>query len=162
MAQTPRKSSDEIAQKTKLVRELAQIMEDTGLVEIDFEDENVSVHLSKTGSVSHGPMMAAPAPVAAPAPAATASASAPEAPVDSDLDHAVNSPMVGRAYLAPEPGAAIFVKEGDNVKAGQTLLIIEAMKVMNPITAPKAGVVSRILIEDGQPVEFGEPLIVIL
>ena len=70
--------------------------------------------------------------------------------------------MVGRAYLAPEPGAAVFVKEGDNVKAGQTLLIIEAMKVMNPITAPKAGVVSRILIEDGQPVEFGEPLIVIL
>ena len=162
MAQTPRKSSDEIAQKTKLVRELAQIMKDTGLVEIDFEDENVSVHLSKTGSVSHAPMMAAPAPVAAPAPAATASASAPEAPVDSDLDHAVNSPMVGRAYLAPEPGAAMFVKEGDNVKAGQTLLIIEAMKVMNPITAPKAGVVSRILIEDGQPVEFGEPLIVIL
>jgi len=162
MAQTPRKSSDEIAQKTKLVRELAQIMEDTGLVEIDFEDENVSVHLSKTGSVSHAPMMAAPASVAAPAPAATASAPAPEAPVDSDLDHAVNSPMVGRAYLAPEPGAAMFVKEGDNVKAGQTLLIIEAMKVMNPITAPKAGVVSRILIEDGQPVEFGEPLIVIL
>lgn len=162
MAQTPRKSSDEIAQKTKLVRELAQIMEDTGLVEIDFEDENVSVHLSKTGSVSHAPMMAAPAPVAAPAPAATASAPAPEALVDSDLDHAVNSPMVGRAYLAPEPGAAMFVKEGDNVKAGQTLLIIEAMKVMNPITAPKAGVVSRILIEDGQPVEFGEPLIVIL
>ena len=162
MAQTPRKSSDEIAQKTKLVRELAQIMEDTGLVEIDFEDENVSVHLSKTGSVSHTPMMAAPAPVAAPAPAATALAPAPEAPVDSDLDHAVNSPMVGRAYLAPEPGAAMFVKEGDNVKAGQTLLIIEAMKVMNPITAPKAGVVSRILIEDGQPVEFGEPLIVIL
>jgi len=162
MAQTPRKSSDEIAQKTKLVRELAQIMEDTGLVEIDFEDENVSVHLSKTGSVSHAPMMAAPAPVAAPAPAATASAPAPEAPVDSDLDHAVNSPMVGRAYLAPEPGAAMFVKEGDSVKAGQTLLIIEAMKVMNPITAPKAGVVSRILIEDGQPVEFGEPLIVIL
>jgi acetyl-CoA carboxylase biotin carboxyl carrier protein len=162
MAQTPRKSSDEIAQKTKLVRELAQIMEDTGLVEIDFEDENVSVHLSKTGSVSHAPMMAAPAPVAAPAPAATASAPAPEAPVDSDLDHTVNSPMVGRAYLAPEPGAAMFVKEGDNVKAGQTLLIIEAMKVMNPITAPKAGVVSRILIEDGQPVEFGEPLIVIL
>jgi acetyl-CoA carboxylase biotin carboxyl carrier protein len=137
-------------------------MEDTGLVEIDFEDENVSVHLSKTGSVSHAPMMAAPAPVAAPAPAATASAPAPEAPVDSDLDHAVNSPMVGRAYLAPEPGAAMFVKEGDNVKAGQTLLIIEAMKVMNPITAQKAGVVSRILIEDGQPVEFGEPLIVIL
>jgi acetyl-CoA carboxylase biotin carboxyl carrier protein len=162
MAQTPRKSSDEIAQKTKLVRELAQIMEDTGLVEIDFEDENVSVHLSKTGSVSHAPIMAAPAPVAANAPAATASAPAPEAPVDSDLDHAVNSPMVGRAYLAPEPGAAMFVKEGDNVKAGQTLLIIEAMKVMNPITAPKAGVVSRILIEDGQPVEFGEPLIVIL
>ena len=151
-----------LLKKTKLVRELAQIMKDTGLVEIDFEDENVSVHLSKTGSVSHAPMMAAPAPVAAPAPAATASASAPEAPVDSDLDHAVNSPMVGRAYLAPEPGAAMFVKEGDNVKAGQTLLIIEAMKVMNPITAPKAGVVSRILIEDGQPVEFGEPLIVIL
>ena len=166
MAQTPRKSSDEIAKKTQLVRELAQIMEDTGLVEIDFEDDKISVHLSKTGSVSHAPMMAAPAPIAAPtaapAPAAAPAAPSEDATADSDLDHVVNSPMVGRAYLAPEPGAAVFVKEGDNVKAGQTLLIIEAMKVMNPITAPKAGVVSRILIEDGQPVEFGEPLIVIL
>ena len=152
MAKTPRKSSDEIANKVHLIRELAQIMEETGLVEVDFEDDKVSVHLSKTGSVSHAPMMAAHAPIAAPAPEATA---------DADLENAINSPMVGRAYLAPEPGAAVFVKEGDSVKAGQTLLIIEAMKVMNPITAPNAGVVRRILIEDGQPIEFGEPLIII-
>jgi acetyl-CoA carboxylase biotin carboxyl carrier protein len=106
-------------------------------------------------------MMAAHAPIAAPAPTAAAPAPAPEATADADLENAINSPMVGRAYLAPEPGAAVFVKEGDSVKAGQTLLIIEAMKVMNPITAPNAGVVRRILIEDGQPIEFGEPLIII-
>ena len=163
MAKTPRKSSDEIANKVHLIRELAQIMEETGLVEVDFEDDKVSVHLSKTGSVSHAPMMAAHAPIAAaaPAPTAAAPAPAPEATADADLENAINSPMVGRAYLAPEPGAAVFVKEGDSVKAGQTLLIIEAMKVMNPITAPNAGVVRRILIEDGQPIEFGEPLIII-
>ena len=163
MAKTPRKSSDEIANKVHLIRELAQIMEETGLVEVDFEDDKVSVHLSKTGSVSHAPMMAAHAPIAAaaPAPTAAAPAPAPKATADADLENAINSPMVGRAYLAPEPGAAVFVKEGDNVKAGQTLLIIEAMKVMNPITAPNAGVVRRILIEDGQPIEFGEPLIII-
>jgi acetyl-CoA carboxylase biotin carboxyl carrier protein len=161
MAKTPRKSSDEIANKVHLIRELAQIMEETGLVEVDFEDDKVSVHLSKAGSVSHAPMMAAHAPIAAPAPTAAAPAPAPEATADADLENAINSPMVGRAYLAPEPGAAVFVKEGDSVKAGQTLLIIEAMKVMNPITAPNAGVVRRILIEDGQPIEFGEPLIII-
>ena len=161
MAKTPRKSSDEIANKVHLIRELAQIMEETGLVEVDFEDDKVSVHLSKTGSVSHAPMMAAHAPIAAPAPTAAAPAPAPEATADADLENAINSPMVGRAYLAPEPGAAVFVKEGDSVKAGQTLLIIEAMKVTNPITAPNAGVVRRILIEDGQPIEFGEPLIII-
>lgn len=164
MAKTPRKSSDEIVNKVHLIRELAQIMEETGLVEVDFEDEEVSVHLSKTGSVSHAPIMASHAPIAAaaaPAPTAAAPAPAPEATADADLENAINSPMVGRAYLAPEPGAAVFVKEGDNVKAGQTLLIIEAMKVMNPITAPNAGVVRRILIEDGQPIEFGEPLIII-
>lgn len=165
MSKTSKKSPDAIEEKISLVRELAQIMEDKGLVEIELEDDSVSVHLSKTGSMASisAPMMApavsAPVPPAPIAPAvnqATASSADKAAP-----ENAITSPMVGTVYLAPEPGAAVFVKVGDTVKAGQTLLIIEAMKVMNPITAPSAGTVRQILVDDTQPVEFGEPLIVI-
>ena len=165
MSKTSKKSPDAIEEKISLVRELAQIMEDKGLVEIELEDDSVSVHLSKTGSVApmSAPMMApavsAPVPPAPIAPAVdqtTASSADKVAP-----DNAITSPMVGTVYLAPEPGAAVFVKVGDTVKAGQTLLIIEAMKVMNPITATSAGTVRQILVDDTQPVEFGEPLIVI-
>ncbi|HCP18794.1 MAG: acetyl-CoA carboxylase, biotin carboxyl carrier protein [Candidatus Puniceispirillum sp. TMED52] len=165
MSKAPQKKSDAVDERLRLVRELAKVMEDTGLVEIDLEDDHVSVHLSKTGTMAPAqmmsPMMAAPAPAqsaAASTPVETAKAAAADKSVP---DNAITSPMVGTAYLAPEPGAAVFIKEGDNIKAGQTLLIIEAMKVMNPITAPSTGTVRQILVDDGQPVEFGEPLVVI-
>ena len=159
MSKTPKQTPSAIEEKIRLVRELAQVMEDKGLVEIDLEDENVSVHLSKTGSMmpSQMPMQI---PAQMPAPAASAPAATESAPATAP-ENAMNSPMVGTVYLSPEPGAAVFVKTGDTVKPGQTLLIIEAMKVMNPITATAAGVVRQILVDDGQPVEFGEPLIVI-
>ena len=149
---TPRKTQDSTEQQTRLVRALADIMDEAALTRLRFEDENVSISLSKGGRMP----ASAPAPAAAPAPAPA------PAPAETAIpENALTSPMVGRAYLAPEPGAAPFVKEGDSVKAGQTLLIIEAMKVMNPITATSGGVVRRILVEDAQPVEFGEALIVI-
>ncbi|MDG2466310.1 MAG: acetyl-CoA carboxylase biotin carboxyl carrier protein [Alphaproteobacteria bacterium] len=163
MSKTPKQTPSAIEEKIRLVRELAQVMEDKGLVEIDLEDESVSVHLSKTGSMmpTQMPMqMPMQMPAQMPAPAASAPAATESAPATAP-EHAMNSPMVGTVYLSPEPGAAVFVKTGDTVKSGQTLLIIEAMKVMNPITATTAGVVRQILVDDGQPVEFGEPLIVI-
>jgi len=146
---------------TALVRELAEMLGDTGLTEIEVEDGERKIRVSRGGGVA---MAAAPAPVAAPAPAAPAaaapvpeSATAPEA----DTAGAIKSPMVGTVYLASEPGAANFVKVGDSVTEGQTLLIVEAMKVMNPITADKAGTVKAILVENAQPVEFDQPLVVI-
>ena len=163
MRKTPKQAPNAIEEKIRLVRELAQVMEDKGLVEIDLEDESVSVHLSKTGSLMPAQMpmqMPAQMPTQMPAPAASAPAATESAPASAP-EHAMTSPMVGTVYLSPEPGAAVFVKTGDTVKPGQTLLIIEAMKVMNPITATAAGVVRQILVDDGQPVEFGEPLIVI-
>lgn len=161
MAETKRPSarSGGMNVDTKLVRELAELLAETGLTEIEVEDGDRKVRVSRGGGVAMAaaPMMAAPAP----APAAAAAAPAPaEAPAESHAD-ALKSPMVGTCYLAPEPGAANFVKIGDSVKQGDTLLIIEAMKVMNPITADKAGTVKAILIENAQPVEFDQPLVVI-
>ena len=142
---------------SKLVRELAELLAESGLSEIEVEDGTRKIRVARQ-------LTAAPvAAVSVAAPAATAAVAAPAAepaapvvPVD-----AVKSPMVGTAYLAPEPGAANFVDVGTTVKAGQTLLIVEAMKVMNPITAPAAGTVKAILIDNGQPVEFDQPLLVI-
>lgn len=146
---------------TALVRELAEMLGDTGLTEIEVEDGERKIRVSRGGGVA---MAAAPAPVASPTPAAPAaaapvpeSAAAPEA----DTAGAIKSPMVGTVYLASEPGAANFVKVGDSVTEGQTLLIVEAMKVMNPITADKAGTVKAILVQNAQPVEFDQPLVVI-
>jgi acetyl-CoA carboxylase biotin carboxyl carrier protein len=157
-----KKTSTAASSGSAFVQELADILESAGLVELEYETEEVSIRLSRASSVA-APVMTA-APVAAPAaPAAPAASPAPsDAPVDA-ANHpgAVTSPMVGTAYLAPEPGASDFVKEGDSVKEGQTLLIIEAMKVMNPITAPKAGVVKSIIISNAQPVEYGEALVII-
>jgi acetyl-CoA carboxylase biotin carboxyl carrier protein len=139
-----------------LIRKLAKLLKETGLTEIEFEtdDARIRVNAGATGAVTAAP---AAAPVAAPAAAlAPAPASA-----DAPAVGSVSSPMVGTAYLSPEPSAAPFVKVGDRVAKGQTILIIEAMKVMNPIPAPHAGMVTQILIQDGQPVEFGEPLMVI-
>lgn len=144
---------------TSLVRELAEMLGETGLTEIEVEDGDRKIRVSRGGVV----MAAAPAPMANPAPAAPAATAGPaeSAPAEADTAGAMKSPMVGTVYLAPEPGASDFVKVGDSVKEGQTLLIVEAMKVMNPITADKAGTVKSILVENAQPVEFDQPLIVI-
>lgn len=148
---------------TKLVRELAELLDKTGLTEIEVEDGDRKIKVSRSGGVA---MATAPAPMAAPAPVAAAPASAAAlapAAADAPADHAdaLKSPMVGTAYLAPEPGAPDFIKVGDSITQGDTLLIVEAMKVMNPITADRAGTIKAILIENAQPVEFDQPLVVI-
>ena len=142
-----------------LVRELAELLSDTGLTEIEVEDGTRKIRVART--ITAAPTMTyAPAPVAAPAPAAAAAA--PEAPAAPAVDaNALRSPMVGTVYLFPEPGAAPFITVGQTVKAGDTLLIVEAMKVMNPITAPAGGKITAILVENAQPVEFDQPLVVI-
>ena len=153
MAKAPKKDG---VDNTALVRALADILDDAGLAELEYETEDLSVRLSRvTGAAA--PVAAVAAPVAAPAPAA-----AEIAPADA-ASHpgAVTSPMVGTAYVAPEPDAPAFVEVGDAVKKGQTILIVEAMKVMNPITAPADGTVKQIMVTNGQPVEFGEVLVVI-
>jgi acetyl-CoA carboxylase biotin carboxyl carrier protein len=141
----------------KLVRQLADILAETGLTEIEVQEGEKRVRVSRAAqsAAAATPVVAAAAP--APAQAAPAAAPAPEA----SAANALKSPMVGTVYLAPEPGADDFVKVGDTVKAGDTVLIVEAMKVMNPITATTAGTVKQILVENGQPIEFDQPLIVI-
>ena len=142
---------------TRMVRELAELLSETGLTEIEVEDGDRKIKVSRAAPVAApAPVMAAPASASAPAPAP-----APAEPAAPDLSSAVRSPMVGTAYLHPEPGADAFIKVGDKVKAGDTLMIIEAMKVMNPITAPAAGTVKQILIENAQPVEYDQPLVVV-
>lgn len=140
------------------IRELAQILRDTDLTEIELVDGESRLRVVRQALVA-APVVAPVAVSAAPA-AAPVAAAAPEA---SDADHpgAVTSPMVGVAYLAPEPGAAQFVTVGAKVAQGQTLLLIEAMKTFNQIKAPRAGTVTRILVESGMPVEYGEPLLII-
>jgi acetyl-CoA carboxylase biotin carboxyl carrier protein len=134
------------------------MLNDTGLSEIEVEDGERKIRVSRNMTAVAAPMMAAPvaAATAAPAPAAAA---APSAPASSA--NALKSPMVGTAYLTPEPDAAPFVSVGQQVKAGDTVMIIEAMKVMNPIVAATSGTVTEILVESGQPVEFDQPLLVI-
>lgn len=140
----------------KLIKDLAKILQDSGLTEIEWSEGDVRLRVARGSSVTH---------VASVVPAATASApavAAETAPaVGAVPAGAVKSPMVGTAYLAPEPGAAVFVRVGDTVSEGQTLMIVEAMKTMNPIPAPRAGRVARILVDNGQPVEFDQPLIVL-
>lgn len=147
-----------------LVRQLAELLDEANLTEIEVEDGDRSIRVSRAGSAV-AVAAPAPAPVAVPAPAAPAPAPAPAetAPAASADSHpgAVTSPMVGTAYLSPEPGAEPFVKVGDSVSEGDTLLIIEAMKVMNPITADKSGKVAALLVEDAEPVEFNQPLVAI-
>jgi acetyl-CoA carboxylase biotin carboxyl carrier protein len=144
------------------VRKLAAILTETGLSEIEVEQGSLKIRVAKTliaaPQVHHvaGPAPGAPQPpVAAPPPSPPEAAPAPARGVS------VTSPMVGTIYLQPNPGAPSFVKVGDTVEAGQTLFIVEAMKTMNPIPAPRAGKIVEILIEDAQPVEFGEPLAII-
>lgn len=142
----------------ELIEKLADLMEEKGLTELIVEEDDSKLRLSRGAVVAAAPVAAAPAPAA---PAAVAAAPA-AAPADAAKHPgAVTSPMVGTAYLAPQPGAANFISVGAKVAAGDTLLIIEAMKVMNQIPATKSGTVTEILIADGAPVEFGEALVII-
>jgi acetyl-CoA carboxylase biotin carboxyl carrier protein len=143
---------------SKLVRELAELLSDSGLSEIEVEDGDRKIRVARQFTAA-APVAYASAPVAA-APVTAETPASPAAPAAVPVD-AVKSPMVGTVYLAPEPGAANFADVGKAVKAGDTLLIVEAMKVMNPILAPKAGTVQAVLVENGQPVEFDQPLVVI-
>ena len=143
---------------TKLVRELAELLSETGLTEIEVEDGDRKIKVSR-GVAAPIQQDAAAVPAAVAATAAPAQAAA--EPAAPDTANAIRSPMVGTAYLHPEPGADPFIKVGDKVKAGQTLLIVEAMKVMNPIAAPADGTVTQILIENAQPVEYDQPLVVV-
>jgi len=147
---------------TKLVRQLAEMLAETGLTEIEVEDGDRKIRVARNAAPAGSALVAA-APVQAPAPAAAPAAPIPQAAeADSPIPaNALRSPMVGTAYLSSEPGADPFVKVGDKVKKGQTLLIIEAMKVMNPIAAAAEGTVQQILVENAQPVEFDQPLIVV-
>ena len=136
---------------SELIKELAKLIEETGLSELEIEQDGWRIKAVK----HHGVAIAA-APVAAPAAAA--------APAGTDTDiakNAVTSPMVGTVYLAPEPGAKVFIEVGSKVSEGQTCLIVEAMKTMNPIPAPRSGTITAIMVEDGGPIEFGEPLFVL-
>ena len=162
MANTPKAPADPF--DARLVRKLADILTETGLSEIEVEHGELKIRVAKTLTASAAPThyAPAPAPAAAPvsAPAAPPASAAPAAPVRASGEE-VKSPMVGTIYMQANPGSPAFVKVGDAVEAGQTLFIIEAMKTMNPIPAPRAGKLVQILIEDAQPVEFGEPLAII-
>ncbi|MCO6186432.1 acetyl-CoA carboxylase biotin carboxyl carrier protein [Rhizobium sp. L1K21] len=143
-----------------LVRDLANILNETDLTEIEVENDDLRIRVSRAAPAAAPVAYAAPAP-AAPAAAAAAPAPAAEAASSAVSKNAVTSPMVGTAYLAPAPGSKPFIEIGANVKEGQTVMIIEAMKTMNQIPAPRSGKVVQIMVEDAQPVEFGEPLLVI-
>ena len=159
MARGPKETSDKTEGTSvdhDVIRELAKLLDETGLTEIEFERGGVRVRVARQGQ----PVVAA---VAAPRAAMSTDAPAGGASSGDVSKHpgAVPSPMVGTAYLGPEPGARPYVEVGSQVRAGQTLLIVEAMKTMNQIPAPRAGRVVQILVEDAQPVEFGEPLMII-
>jgi acetyl-CoA carboxylase biotin carboxyl carrier protein len=145
------------SEDSALIRELALLLDETSLTEIEIERAGLRLRVARNISIAATTAM----PIAAAAPAL---ATAPTAPAAADLSKhpgAVTSPMVGTAYWAPEPGAKPFIEVGSKVSVGQTLLIIEAMKTMNQIPSTRAGTVTQILVEDGQPVEFGEPLVII-
>ena len=143
-----------------LIRDLANILNETDLTEIEVEQDDLRIRVSRAGTPQY-----VQAPIAAPVAAvsaAPAAAAAPAAPADARSNkNAVTAPMVGTAYLAPAPGARAFIEVGSTVKEGQTILIIEAMKTMNQIPAPRSGKITEILVQDASPVEYGEPLIVI-
>lgn len=143
-----------------LIRDLANILNETDLTEIEVEQDDLRIRVSRAGTPQY-----VQAPMAAPqqqmaAPAAAAAAAEPAAPV-AVSGNVVPAPMVGTVYMSPAPGAAAFIEVGQTVKEGQTILIIEAMKTMNQIASPRAGKVTEIMVSDGHPVEYGEPMIVI-
>jgi len=148
------------SEDSALIRELALLLDETSLSEIEIERAGLRLRVARNISVATSVPVAMAAPAA---PAAAVASSSAAAAVTDFAKHpgVVPSPMVGTAYWAPEPGAKPFIEVGSRVTAGQTLLIIEAMKTMNQIPSPRAGTVTQILVEDGQPVEFGEPLVII-
>ena len=160
----PKLKNEEI--DTALVRALADILNDTDLTEIEVERDDLKIRVARevtTAAPVHYAPAPAPAAPATHAPAAPAPASMPSDPatIVARQGEEVKSPMVGTAYLQPAPEAPPFVQPGDKVKKGQTLLIVEAMKTMNPIQSPRDGVVAEVLVGDAQPVEFGEPLVLL-
>ena len=155
MASSPKAPTDMI--DARLVRKMADILTETGLTEIEVEHGGLRIKVARTVTAAQV-TYAAPAVHAAPTPAPAAAAAEAAAPARGDM---VKSPMVGTVYLQPSPDAEPFVKVGDRVEEGATLLIVEAMKTMNPIPAPRSGRILEILVGDAQPVEFGEPLVVI-
>ena len=158
MARTPQDKPTPAIDK-ELIRELAKLLDETGLTEIEVEHGDLRVRVRRQPGAKNFPMVAAPV---APAPPPVVLAPGVAAVTDTTQQvGVVTSPMVGTAYFAAEPGGMPFVDIGSKVKAGDTLLIIEAMKTMNQIPAPKSGTVTAILFENGQPVEFGEPLVII-
>jgi acetyl-CoA carboxylase biotin carboxyl carrier protein len=148
-------TTDSPAVDHDVIRELAKLLDETGLTEIEYERDGTSIRVARHAGVAAGRVFAAEAP-------RTAAVAAPAENADpAQHPGAVMSPMVGTAYLASAPGAKPFVDVGSQVKAGETLMIIEAMKTMNQIPAPRPGTVIQILVEDGQPVEYGQPLMII-
>lgn len=155
---------------SQVIKDLAELLNATGLTEIEIESGGMRIKVARSGGQATTAYVPAPppveTPVAAPAEAqattgATASSAPPPAEDPATHPGAVKSPMVGTAYLSPEPDAAAFIKVGDTVSEGQTLLIVEAMKTMNPITAPRAGKITQIIVQNEQPVEFDQPLVII-
>jgi acetyl-CoA carboxylase biotin carboxyl carrier protein len=153
------KSTGTMQVDVKLVRQLAELLDETKLSEIEVEDGGRKIRVARTMTAVAAPAQA----FAAPAPAAQAPVAAPTAAAIAPADHpgTIKSPMVGTAYLAPSPEADPFVNVGSTVAEGDTLIIIEAMKVMNPILAPRAGKVTQIFVSAGQPVEFDQPLVTV-
>jgi acetyl-CoA carboxylase biotin carboxyl carrier protein len=146
-----------------LIRDLANILNDTDLTEIEVEQDDLRIRVSRAAPAQYvqAPIASAPAFSAAPAASAAPVVSAAPAAAAQDNKNAVPAPMVGTAYLSPAPGARPFIEVGASVKEGQTLLIIEAMKTMNQIPAPRSGKITEILVTDAQPVEYGQPLVII-
>lgn len=145
------------------IRELAELLTETGLTEIEFEQGGVRLRVARQVQMIAGAAAAGSMPAGAPVAQSVQPASEPSPPKpDGPQPGAVSSPMVGTVYTAPQPGAPAFVKVGDSVKEGDTLLIVEAMKTMNPIAATRSGTVSEICVSDGQPVEFGQTLLILL
>ena len=166
MATTPKKSAVKTAaanNEASFVKELADILDQAGLAELEYETEAVAIRLSRviTAAPVASAAPVAAAPVATAAPTVVAEHVAELSANPADHPGAVKSPMVGTVYTAPEPDAPAFITEGATVTAGQTLFIVEAMKVMNPITAPKAGTVAKIFVQNAQPIEFGETLVIV-
>jgi len=151
---------------TKLIRDLAEILDDANLTDIEIERDDMRIRVSRQVSVAQATSLV-PAPVSAGVPASVVVSATPMEPdavpgVSAHKpENTVTSPMVGTAYLSPSPGSRVFIEIGQQIREGETLLIVEAMKTMNHIPAPRSGVVRAILVNDAQPVEFGEPLVVI-